>query len=141
MMTLLVSQEIIDRYTDLTKEIYVEAGTSVDRIRDPAYGLESADQDGELVCTTMTVIIAASIAIILLQLSILTTCLLCLYFSRSSKHRHQDDHHADIQSQPSFRTSTPVYHVNFAFRPSSRQLRITEYSDKTLQSLRTSLRD
>ena len=93
MMTLLVSQEIIDRYTDLTKEIYVEAGTSVDRIRDPAYGLESADQDGELVCTTMTVIIAASIAIILLQLSILTTCLLCLYFSRSSKHRHQEDLH------------------------------------------------
>ena len=94
----------------MTKEIYVEAGTTVDRIRDP-YGLESF----ELVCTTMTVIIAASIAIILLQLSILTTCLLCLYFSRSTKHRHQDDHHADIQSQPFFRTSTPVYHDNFAF--------------------------
>ena len=107
-----LGQEIIDGDTDLTKEIYVEAGTPVDRIRDPN-GLESYDQAGELVCTTMTVIMAASIAIILLQLSILTTSLLCLYFSRSSKHRHQDDHHQDIQSQPSFGTSTPVDHDNF----------------------------
>ena len=73
-----LGQESIDMNTDLTKEIYYEAGTPVDRIRDPPYGLESFDQECELVCTTMTVIIAASIAIILLQLSFLTTCLLCI---------------------------------------------------------------
>ena len=128
-----IGQESIDEDTDMTKEIFVKTGTTVDKVRDLPYGLESADQEGELVCTTMTVIIAASIAIIL------TTCLLCLYFSRSSK--HQDDHHADIQSQPSFRTSTTVYHYKLAFRPSSRQSRITKYSDKTLQSLRSSLKD
>ena len=61
-----LEQEIIEGDTDLSKEIYVEAGTTVDRIRDP-YGLESLDEDGELVCTTMTVVIAASIAIVLLQ--------------------------------------------------------------------------
>merc|ERR1712012_301415 len=132
-----LEQEIIEGDTDLSKEIYVEAGTTVDRIRDP-YGLESLDEDGELVCTTMTVVIAASIAIVLLQISILSTCLLCLYFSRSSK--QSQDHHQE-PSHPSYRTSTPVYHDNYGFRPSSRQSRISEYSDKTLQSLRTSLRD
>ena len=42
-----LGQEIIDGDTDLTMEIYVEAGTTVDRIRDP-YVLESFDQDGEV---------------------------------------------------------------------------------------------
>jgi len=139
-----IGQEIIDGDSELSKEIYVESGTTVDKIRDPYGGLGEGRSietlGGEMVCTTMTVLVAASVGVVLLQVSILTTCLLCLYFSRSGKQAASSEV-STRTSLPSYRTSTPVYHDNFAYRPSSRQSRATEYSDKTLQSLRTSLRD
>ena len=74
----------------------------------------------DLVCTTMTVLVAACAGVVVLQLSILTTCLLCLYFSRA-KHRatsHEDSltTTSSSRSLPSHRTSTPLYHDNLGFR-------------------------
>ena len=72
----------------------------------------------ELVCTTMTVLVAACAGVVLLQLSILTTCLLCLYFTRA-KHRatgSEDTLTTSSRSLPSHRTSTPLYHDNLGFR-------------------------
>merc|ERR1711997_346218 len=66
-----LGQEVIEGVSDLSKEIYVETGTTIDRIRDP-YGL-GEEEEGEMVCPTMTVIIAASAGVVLLQLSILFT--------------------------------------------------------------------
>ena len=60
-----------------------------------------------------------TIYVVLLQLSILTTCLLCLYFSRA---KHRATSHEDAlttttsRSLPSHRTSTPLYHDNLGFR-------------------------
>ena len=115
-----IGQEIIEGDTDLTKEIFVESGTTIDKLRDPYSngGLDVLDDD--VVCTTMTVIIAASIGIVLLQISILTTCILCLYLSRSSKpsgsHDDRMSSHRTTTSLPSYRTSTPVCHDNYGFR-------------------------
>ena len=115
-----IGQEIIEGDTDLTKEIFVESGTTIDELRDPHSngGLDVLDDD--VVCTTMTVIIAASVGIVLLQISILTTCILCLYLSRSSKpsgsHDDRMSSHRTTTSLPSYRTSTPVCHDNYGFR-------------------------
>ena len=126
-----LGQEVIEGVSDLSKEIYVETGTTIDRIRDP-YGL--GEEEEEMVCTTMTVIIAASAGVVLLQISILTTCLLCLYMTRQPKHRQQ-------QPQYEVRDGPGRYHDNLGYRSTSRQSTMSLYSDKTLQSLRTSLRD
>ena len=130
-----LGQEVIEGVSDLSKEIYVETGTTIDRIRDP-YGLgEQEGQEGEeeMVCTTMTVIIAASAGVVLLQLSILFTCLLCLYMTRQPKQREL--HQYQVREGPG------RYHDNLGYRSTSRQSAMSQYSDKTLQSLRTSLRD
>jgi len=114
-----IGQEIIEGDSELSKEIYVESGTTVDKIRDPygdlgeARSIETLGE--EMVCTTMTVLVAASVGVVLLQVSILTTCLLCLYFSRSGKQLASNEA-STRASLPSYRTSTPVYHDNFAFR-------------------------
>ena len=126
-----LGQEVIEGVSDLSKEIYVETGTTIDRIRDP-YGLEEEAEE-EMVCTTMTVLIAASAGVVLLQISILTTCLLCLYMTRQPKHRQQPQY--EVREGPG------RYHDNLGYRSTSRQSAMSLYSDKTLQSLRTSLRD
>ena len=64
---------------DLVKEIYVESGTTVDKLR------TGAGREAGLVCTRLPVLIAGGVAVVLLQASILTTCLLCLYCSRREK--------------------------------------------------------
>ena len=127
-----LGQEVIEGVSDLSKEIYVETGTTIDRIRDP-YGLEE-EEEGEMVCTTMTVIIAASAGVVLLQLSILFTCLLCLYMTRQPK-QSQHQHQYEVRAGPG------RYQDNLGYRSTSRQSAMSQYSDKTLQSLRTSLRD
>ena len=126
-----LGQEVIEGVSDLSKEIYVETGTTIDRIRDP-YGLDGEEE--EMVCTTMTVIIAASAGVVLLQVSILTTCLLCLFMTRQPKQR-------ELQQQYEVREGAGRYHDNLGYRSTSRQSAMSAYSDKTLQSLRTSLRD
>ena len=126
-----LGQEVIEGVSDLSKEIYVETGTTIDRIRDP-YGLDGEEEE-EMVCTTMTVVIAASAGVVLLQVSILTTCLLCLYMTRQPKQV--------AQPQYEVREGAGRYHDNLGFRSTSRQSAMSLYSDKTLQSLRTSLRD
>ena len=127
-----LGQEVIEGVSDLSKEIYVETGTTIDRIRDP-YGL--GEEEEEMVCTTMTVVIAASAGVVLLQISILTTCLLCLYMTRQPKHRQQPQPQYEVREGPG------LYHDNLGYRSTSRQSAMSLYSDKTLQSLRTSLRD
>ena len=65
-----IGQEIIEGDSELSKEIYVESGTTVDKIRDPYGGLgegRSIETGGEMVCTTMTVLVAASVGVVLLQ--------------------------------------------------------------------------
>ena len=65
-----IGQEIIEGDSELSKEIYVESGTTVDKIRDPYGGLgegRSIDTGDEMVCTTMTVLVAASVGVVLLQ--------------------------------------------------------------------------
>ena len=122
-----IGQEIIEGDSELSKEIYVESGTTVDRIGDPygPGGLGEGRSLGvggeELVCTTMTVLVAASAGVVLLQVTILTTCLLCLYFTRSAKQQSASSEASTRTSVPaSYRTSTPVYHDNFAFRSAAR---------------------
>ena len=128
-----LGQEVIEGVSDLSKEIYVETGTTIDRIRDP-YGLDGEEEEEEeMVCTTMTVIIAASAGVVLLQVTILTTCLLCLYMTRQTKQRPQPQYEV--------REGAGRYHDNLGYRSTSRQSALSIYSDKTLQSLRTSLRD
>ena len=124
-----LGQEVVEGVSDLSKEIYVETGTTIDRIRDP-YGSEEED---EMVCTTMSVVIAASVGVVLLQLSILFTCLLCLYLTRQPK-EGQGDQYGTGSRHNSF-------HDNLGYNSASRQSAMSQYSDKTLQSLRTSLRD
>ena len=66
-----IGQEIIDGDSELSKEIYVESGTTVDKIRDPygdlGEGRSIETLGGEMVCTTMTVLVAASVGVVLLQ--------------------------------------------------------------------------
>ena len=113
-----LGQEVIEGVSDLSKEIYVETGTTIDRIRDP-YGLEEEAEE-EMVCTTMTVIIAASAGVVLLQISILSTCLLCLYMTRQPKHRQQ-------QPQYEVREGPGRYHDNLGYRSTSRQSAMSLY--------------
>ena len=66
-----IGQEIIEGDSELSKEIYVESGTAVDKIRDPYGDLGDARSietlGDEMVCTTMTVLVAASVGVVLLQ--------------------------------------------------------------------------
>ena len=124
-----LGQEVIEGVSDLSKEIYVETGTTIDRIRDPY----SLGEEEEMVCTTMAVVIAASVGVVLLQISIISTCLLCLYLTRQPKQREHEQYEG--------RSRPHRFHDNLGYNSASRQSAMSQYSDKTLQSLRTSLRD
>ena len=74
-----IGQEIIEGDSELSKEIYVESGTTVDKIRDPFGGLEGRSLEtlgDEMVCTTMTVLVAASVGVVLLQVMLSSDWLL-----------------------------------------------------------------
>jgi len=151
-----LGQEVIYSDTPLSKEIFVDSGTTVDSLRDPR--LRSDDngvfirgdyEDGEVVCTTWPVIIATGAAVIFLQLCIISTCLLCLYTARRSKPKQDRmlDHHSMHSGRSSATPHPPpatLYHDQLTYRPpgpSSSYSRVTENSASTLKSLRTSLRD
>lgn len=161
-----LGQEILISNTPLSREIFVEAGTKVDAIRDAAVdsilaGRDSGsvfilgdDKESELVCTTLPVIITAGAAVIFLQLCILTTCLLCLHSGRrSASSKRRLSRTASVVTSASggshLTSPTPtlhtLYHDQLTYRPvvapSLANSRMTENSANTLKSLRTTLRD
>jgi hypothetical protein len=164
-----LGQEVISGNSQLSKEIIVDSGTKVDpstsdgrHQQDLGVFVQGDYEEGEVVCTTWPVVIATGAAVVFLQLCILTTCLLCLYTARRSKHRtpSQQTAMSDRQSVHSGRSSIPppgpphgppgppgiatLYHDQLTYRPpapSSSYSRVTEHSASTLKSLRTSLRD
>jgi len=149
-----LGQEVLFSDTPLTKEIYVESGTKVDRFRDPRLKADTNGvfiwgdyEDGEVVCTTWPVIIATGAAVIFLQLCIISTCLLCLCTTRRSKPKldRMSDHHSLFSGSSSSSAHPPatLYHDQLTYRPPppSSTARVTDHSASTLKSLRTSLRD
>eukprot|EP00090_Calanus_glacialis_P030486 TRINITY_DN4919_c0_g1_i1.p1 TRINITY_DN4919_c0_g1~~TRINITY_DN4919_c0_g1_i1.p1 ORF type:complete len:724 (-),score=176.09 TRINITY_DN4919_c0_g1_i1:269-2440(-) len=151
-----LGQEVLYSDTPLSKEIYVESGTTVDRFRDPRFKADNngvfiwgANEDEEVVCTTWPVIIATGAAVIFLQLCIISTCLLCLCTSRRSKPKQDrmSDHHSLYSGSSSSTPHPPpatLYHDQLTYRPPpppSSTSRVTDNSASTLKSLRTSLRD
>jgi len=150
-----LGQEVLYSDTPLSKEIYVESGTTVDRFRDPRLKADNngvfiwgANEDEEVVCTTWPVIIATGAAVIFLQLCIISTCLLCLCTSRRSKPKQDrmSDHHSLYSGSSSSTPHPPpatLYHDQLTYRPPppSSTSRVTDNSASTLKSLRTSLRD
>lgn len=150
-----LGQEVLYSDTPLSKEIYVESGTTVDRFRDPRLKADNngvfiwgANEDEEVVCTTWPVIIATGAAVIFLQLCIISTCLLCLCTSRRNKPKQDrmSDHHSLYSGSSSSTPHPPpatLYHDQLTYRPPppSSTSRVTDNSASTLKSLRTSLRD
>jgi hypothetical protein len=150
-----LGQEVLLSDTPLSKEIYVESGTKVDRFRDPRLKADNNGvfiwgdyEDGEVVCTTWPVIIATGAAVIFLQLCIISTCLLCLCTNRRSKPKldRMSDHHSVFSGSSSSTPHPPpatLYHDQLTYRPPppSSTSRVTDNSASTLKSLRTSLRD
>ena len=61
-------------------------------------------EEGEVVCTTWQVLIAAGSAVVFLQLCILVTCILCIYTARRGRKQQHNNH--DRMSQHSGRSST-----------------------------------
>ena len=87
-----LNQEVLDVDTDLVKEIFVESGTTVERLTlenpgdrsdYPAGSVHSVrgELDSDIVCTSWPVVLAASAGVVFLQLCIIATCLTCLYTS------------------------------------------------------------
>ena len=83
------------------------------------------DEEGELLCTTLPVVIATAAAVVFLQLCIIVTCLLCLYTAKRSKKAGQERAHSDRQSLRSSRSSSTssshhgmptLYHDQLTFR-------------------------
>ena len=93
-------QDVLDMDTDLVKEIFVESGSSVERLtsRDliqeqyPAGTVfirgQVTSSDSDIVCTSWPVVLAASAGIVFLQLCIIATCITCLYTSHKRRYQH-----------------------------------------------------
>lgn len=153
-----LGQEVLMYDTPLRKQIFVDPGTKVNRFTDPQVNLGGVGEpgifvrgefeDGDVVCTTWTMVIIAAGCIIFLVFSILVVCVLCIYTNRKRNIACQHDHHSSrgSTSTPSMgRPSTPgspLYHSHLGYRiPASGYSRTTENTANTLKSLRTSLRD
>jgi hypothetical protein len=84
------------------------------------------DEEGELLCTTLPVVIATAAAVVFLQLCIIVTCLLCLYTAkRGGKKAGEERAQSDRQSLRSSRSSSTssshhaiptLYHDQLTFR-------------------------
>jgi hypothetical protein len=62
------------------------------------------DEEGELLCTTLPVVIATAAAVVFLQLCIIVTCLLCLYTAKRGK--KAQEHRASHSDRQSLRSSS-----------------------------------
>lgn len=135
--------------TPLTTEIYVESGAKVATV--PSTRLATKDEEvfllgpppegsGELVCTTLPVIIATGAALLFLQLCIIATCLLCICSKKGKRHeRSEGSSRSDHLSEYSSSTagSDTLYHHHHRQPATSSHLS----SANTLKSLRSSYRD
>jgi len=163
-------QDVLQNDTPLRKQIFVDPGIRVNRftadenistadgsINGPGIFVRGEFEDGDVVCTTWTMVMIAVGCVIFLVISILIVCVLCIYSNRRGlKERDFDDHMPASARQsmgtPSMgRPSSPetIYHLGpqsgHHYPPSNMSHRNTaDYartSDQTLRSLRTTLRD
>jgi len=153
-----LNQQVLDIDTNLVKEIFVQSGTTIERLT-TLEDFEDKDQSGggsvfirgehvltpdsDVVCTTWPVVLAASAGVVFLQLCIIATCLTCLYTSH--KQLKQNSLYTRKQNMKSNNNSSiypqPLFNNERFSTLSSNTSRLTENSSKTIRSLRTSLRD
>ena len=78
-----VQEELLDRDTNLVKEIFVESADSEGLEASPVHVEGSVDESE--VCTSWAVLVAAVAGLVFLQLCLLSACVLCLYTSHSRR--------------------------------------------------------
>merc|ERR1719433_352854 len=160
-----LGQEVIVYNTPLRKQIFVDPGVTVNRFTadpdeintagggtsGPGIFVKGEFEEGDVVCTTWTMVIIAIGCVIFLVASILVVCVLCIHSHRKRKGQEETYEHTSSRfstATPSYgRPSTPqspIYHTQSHLNHRS-CLNTADYarhsSEQTLKSLRTSLRD
>jgi len=160
-----LGQEVIVYNTPLRKQIFVDPGVTVNRFTadpdeintagggtsGPGIFVKGEFEEGDVVCTTWTMVIIAIGCVIFLVASILVVCVLCIHSHRKRKGQEETYEHTSSRfstATPSYgRPSTPqspIYHTQSHLNHRS-SLNTADYarhsSEQTLKSLRTSLRD
>ena len=100
-------EDVLEKDTNLVKEIFVETGNGVEVREAPVYvegQVQSQERHSEL-CTSWAVVVAGTAGMVFLQLCLLSTCVLCLYTSRRQGDKARPSSSHSIQTFRSLRST------------------------------------